>query len=161
MKLWLTRQSNGLHMLTYYKPGISNVAFSKYDDAYVQPREPIGLRNLCNTILILLGVTQKLKKLETVEVDITEKEADFYVTRQANGLYMVTYFPPTINKVLGSEIRDVYIVPGEPIGIRNLSDKLLLFSNFKGRLKRLETAHVKISGAFFDKNVESPGSDSN
>lgn len=72
MKLWLTRQSNGLYMLTALKP----VVFPLIDrpeikDAYIQMGEPVGLRNMCDRILILFDIKTPLKRCQSVEVELT------------------------------------------------------------------------------------------
>ena len=71
MKLWLTRQSNGLYMLTALEP----VFFPLIDrpnihDAYVQMGEPVGLRNMCDRILLLVGMDRPLSRGESVQVEL-------------------------------------------------------------------------------------------
>jgi len=68
MKLWLTRQRNGMYMLTKYKPVITLVEGRGYNDVYVVPGEPIGIRNLCDAILTLVRTDKPLKRGESVEV---------------------------------------------------------------------------------------------
>ena len=68
MKLWLTRQRNGMYMLTKYKPVITLVEGRGYEDVYVVPGEPIGIRNLCDAILVLLKTDKPLKRGESIEV---------------------------------------------------------------------------------------------
>ena len=43
----------------------------------------------------------------------------FYLSRQANGSYMLTLCKPVRAKVRGSGHDDLYICPGEPIGVRH------------------------------------------
>lgn len=47
MKLWLSRQHDGSHMLTYLKPIWKGVKGTAYEDFYIEPGEPIGVRHLC------------------------------------------------------------------------------------------------------------------
>jgi len=69
-----------------------------------------------------------------------------YLTRQHNGLYMLTKYKPILEKVEGREFEDSYIVPGEPIGVRNLCDVILVVVNQKTSLKRGESILVELSG---------------
>ena len=81
MKLWLSRQHNGLYMLTYYKPVLHKVEGRDFEDFYIQPGEPVGERNFCDLILKLVEMPP-LKRLESVSVIIegrlneTEGEQD-------------------------------------------------------------------------------------
>ena len=43
-----------------------------------------------------------------------------WATRQANGDYMLTSFPPTISPVQGTSHQDAYVVPGDGLGVRGL-----------------------------------------
>jgi len=73
-----------------------------------------------------------------------------WLTRQANGLYMLTHFKPTVETVFGSNKKDVYIIPGEPIGVRNLCDKILVvIENAQdiGKLKPLESIQIELTGS--------------
>ncbi len=74
MELFLTRQSNGLFMLTVFKP-------TKYylyndtnliQDVYIQPGEPVGIRNLCRRGIIGLFGKQLalLKRLNSIKIDL-------------------------------------------------------------------------------------------
>lgn len=73
-----------------------------------------------------------------------------WLTKQGNGLYMLTYFKPTIEVVFGTENKkEVYILPGEPIGIRNLCDKILIAINFPDnheKLKTFESIQIELAG---------------
>lgn len=71
MRLWITRQSNGLYMLTKHKPVIAEVEGRNFKDAYILPGEPVGMRNFCDLLLQLAGVTEPLRRLESIEVEIT------------------------------------------------------------------------------------------
>jgi hypothetical protein len=70
MKLFLTRQKNGLYMLTKYKPITRRVEGRDFSDAYVIPGEPIGVRNLCDAILNLIEDKPNLKRGESVLIDL-------------------------------------------------------------------------------------------
>lgn len=70
MRLFLTRQHNGLYMLTKLKPTFADVQGTDFVDAYIQPGEPIGIRNLCNMILLVLGIESPLKRCTTIEIEL-------------------------------------------------------------------------------------------
>jgi len=42
---------------------------------------------------------------------------DALLTRRPNGRYFLTRLPPVILRVLGTDEDDVYLNPGEPVGI--------------------------------------------
>ena len=44
----------------------------------------------------------------------------FWLSRQRDGNYMLTLFKPTASRVVGLDVRDLYMVAGEPMGIRHL-----------------------------------------
>ena len=71
MELWLTRQRNGMCMLTYYKPIISEVDGRGYMDAYVPPGDPVGIRNFCDLILKVVNLEGQLPRLESVKIYLT------------------------------------------------------------------------------------------
>lgn len=74
MRLYLTRQLNGLYMLTALKPTFADILGSNGKvDAYIQAGEPIGMRNLCDRILILVGMDKPLKRCTTIEIELTGK----------------------------------------------------------------------------------------
>ena len=74
MKLYLTRQLNGLYMLTALKPTFADILGSDGKvDAYIQPGEPIGIRNLCDRILLVANINEPLKRCSTVEIELTGK----------------------------------------------------------------------------------------
>lgn len=70
MELWLTRQMNGMYMLTYHKPLIQEVEGRGYSDAYVPPGDPVGIRNFCDLILKVVGLEGQLKKLESIRIKL-------------------------------------------------------------------------------------------
>ena len=43
-----------------------------------------------------------------------------WLTRRANGLYLLTYYPPVITKVGSTEYVDCYAIPGDPVAYNNL-----------------------------------------
>lgn len=73
MKVYLTRQQNGLYMLTKYKPIFSKVEGRDFEDAYVAPGEPIGMRNFCDLILPLVGLDKPLLRGKSIVVELTGK----------------------------------------------------------------------------------------
>jgi hypothetical protein len=68
MEMYLTRQHNGLYMLTALKPILSRVEGRDFEDAYVAPGEPVGMRNFCDIILRLVGIEKPFKRGETVKI---------------------------------------------------------------------------------------------
>lgn len=70
MQLYLTRQHNGLYMLTKLKPTFADVQGTDFVDAYIQAGEPIGIRNLCNMILVVLGIETPMKRCTTIEIEL-------------------------------------------------------------------------------------------
>lgn len=71
MELWLTRQMNGMYMLTYHPPVIAEVEGRGYKDAYVPPGDPVGIRNFCDLILKVAGLEGQLNRLDSVKIYLT------------------------------------------------------------------------------------------
>lgn len=71
MELWLTRQRNGMYMLTYHKPIICDVEGRGYQDAYVPPGDPVGIRNFCDLILKTVNLEGQLNRLESIKINLT------------------------------------------------------------------------------------------
>lgn len=69
MKLWLSRQANGQYMLTALPPMTTEVGSLGYEDVYVVPGDPVGLRNLCPLMLKLIG-EPFLSRLESIEIEL-------------------------------------------------------------------------------------------
>ena len=72
MQLYLSRQANGLYMLTEFEPIKSLVGTTDNYDLYVKEGDSIGIRNLCNVSLYILNAS-RLNKLETVKVELSGK----------------------------------------------------------------------------------------
>ncbi len=70
MKLWLTKQNNGLYMLSYFKPVKENILGTHKEDVYIIPGEPIGVRNLCSEILRITNIEQELKVGESIRIEL-------------------------------------------------------------------------------------------
>lgn len=70
MRLWLTRQHNGLYMVTKYKPVFAKVDGRDFEDAYIVPGEPVGERNFCDLILRLVNLEAPLKRGESIEIEL-------------------------------------------------------------------------------------------
>lgn len=68
MELYLTRQRNGLYMITLMEPVFSKVQGRDFEDAYVAPGEPVGMRNFCDLILKLVKIDQPLKRGQMVKI---------------------------------------------------------------------------------------------
>lgn len=77
MILYLSRQANGLYMLTAIMPKRHRVGSTSHDDLYIRAGEPIGYRNMCPASIDLLvpGFTH-LKPLETTRVEITARASE-------------------------------------------------------------------------------------
>jgi hypothetical protein len=74
MKLFLSRQANGLYMLTAIRPKRHRVGNTNHDDLYIRAGEPIGHRNMCPaSIEMPLPDFRHLEPLETTEVEISAK----------------------------------------------------------------------------------------
>ncbi len=69
MQLYLSRQANGLYMLTELEPRKVLVNGTTKFDLYVPEGDRIGLRNLCGVSLYILHAEQ-LKRLETIKVNL-------------------------------------------------------------------------------------------
>lgn len=70
MELYLTRQHNGLYMLTKNKPLYVTVEGRDFSDVYVSPGEPVGIRNFCDLILKLVGLDKPLKRGESIKIEL-------------------------------------------------------------------------------------------
>lgn len=55
-------------MLTKNEPVFCRVEGREFDDAYVAPGEPIGMRNFCDLILNLVNVDKPLKRGQTIRI---------------------------------------------------------------------------------------------
>jgi len=74
MRLWLTRQHNGLYMVTHFKPVMAKVLGRDFEDAYIVPGEPVGERNFCDLILKLVNLDTPLKRGDSIEIELTGKQ---------------------------------------------------------------------------------------
>jgi len=64
---WLSRQRNGLYMLTQHKPIKKNVGRTNEEDLYVLPGDGIGYRHMCAwSAERIFGV--QLELLESIRV---------------------------------------------------------------------------------------------
>ena len=73
MELYLTRQHNGLYMLTRLKPMMAMVEGRNFEDAYIVPGEPVGMRNFCDLILKLIGLDKPLKRGQSIKIQLSGK----------------------------------------------------------------------------------------
>jgi hypothetical protein len=71
---------------------------------------------------------------------------NLFLSRQANGQYMLTAVVPKRHRVGNTAIDDLYIRPGEPIGYRNMcpASVEMLLPGFR-HLQPLQTIEVEIS----------------
>lgn len=75
---------------------------------------------------------------------------ELYLTRQHNGLYMLTKYPPIIQDIDGVGVKDAYIVPGEPIGLRNVCNLILKVCDIEKDFPRLETRKINLTGSLIN-----------
>lgn len=75
---------------------------------------------------------------------------EVWMTRQRNGQYMLTKYKPVMAMVEGRDYMDAYVLPGEPIGVRNLCDAILKIMNKPVSLKRGESVLVELSGRIIE-----------
>lgn len=71
---------------------------------------------------------------------------EVWMTRQRNGQYMLTKYKPLMAMVEGRDYMDAYVLPGEPIGVRNLCDAILKILDKPVSLKRGESVLIELSG---------------
>jgi len=45
-----------------------------------------------------------------------------YLSRRANGLYLLTYYEPVIELIGATQQKDVYAVPGDPLAFNNICE---------------------------------------
>jgi hypothetical protein len=57
-------------MLTAKEPIMTKVEGREFEDAYVAPGEPIGMRNFCDLILNLVGLEKPLKRGEKIQINL-------------------------------------------------------------------------------------------
>lgn len=75
---------------------------------------------------------------------------EVWMTRQRNGQYMLTKYKPIMAMVEGRDYMDAYVVPGEPIGVRNLCDAILKMLDKPIQLKRGESILVELAGKIIE-----------
>jgi hypothetical protein len=71
-----------------------------------------------------------------------------YLTRRANGLYMLTYVSPVIHKIGMTDKEDAYIAYGDALGINNLCEWFVEYMFGIKDLEPLTTVRVKITGEY-------------
>lgn len=67
-KGWLTRRSNGLYLLTYNKPVISEVGNTSKLDAYALVGDPVNYNNLCPWSVKIIWGIEDLPVLTSIRV---------------------------------------------------------------------------------------------
>jgi hypothetical protein len=70
MKLWLTRQHNGLYMLTRLKPQESTILGTDKKGMYIEKGEPVGMLNLCDLALKVFQLEKELDPGQSVRVEL-------------------------------------------------------------------------------------------
>ena len=63
---------------------------------------------------------------------------------------MLTRYKPIMAHVEGRDYTDAYIVPGEPIGVRNLCDAILKILDRPINIKRGESVLIEMSAKVID-----------
>ncbi len=72
-----------------------------------------------------------------------------WLTRQRDGNYMVTATKPVMTEVMGTGVKDAYIEPGEPIGVRHLCP-LGVRMMWGIELAKCESRRVKFTGELLE-----------
>jgi hypothetical protein len=75
---------------------------------------------------------------------------EVWLTRQRNGQYMLTKYKPIMAQVEGRDYTDAYVVPGEPIGVRNLCDAILKILDRKVDIRRGDSVLIEMSAKIID-----------
>lgn len=75
---------------------------------------------------------------------------ELWLTKQRNGQYMLTKYKPILAQVEGRDYTDAYVIPGEPIGVRNLCDAILAILDKPTNLKRGESILIELSGRIIE-----------
>ena len=66
-KCWLSRQNNGLYMITKFRPIKSRIGMSDKEDLYVTTGDPMAIKNMCEWAVEYIWDC-KLDKLESKRV---------------------------------------------------------------------------------------------
>lgn len=57
-------------MLTVKEPIFAKVDGRDFEDAYIAPGEPVGMRNFCDMILKLVKLDKPLKRGEKIQIEL-------------------------------------------------------------------------------------------
>jgi hypothetical protein len=63
---------------------------------------------------------------------------------------MLTKYKPIMAQVEGRDYTDAYVVPGEPIGVRNLCDAILKILDRKVDIRRGDSVLIEMSAKIID-----------
>ena len=66
-KCWLSRQNNGLYMITKFRPIKNRIGLSDKEDLYVTAGDPMSIKNMCEWAVEYIWNIQ-LDKLESKRV---------------------------------------------------------------------------------------------
>jgi hypothetical protein len=80
-----------------------------------------------------------------------------YLTRRANGLYLLTHEPPVIHKIGLVNKEDAYIAYGDVLGINNLCEWFVEYMFGVKDLEPLTSVRVKIIGEKIEKTLDKQG----
>lgn len=72
-------------------------------------------------------------------------QMELWLSRQANGSYMLTDKKPVIGEVGTTGYRDLYVAVGDSVGIRHMCPRGAQ-GLFGVKLRRLESVRVELSG---------------
>ena len=86
------------------------------------------------------------------------KTVKAYLTRRANGLYMLTYHKPVIHRIGLSNKNDAYISYGDFLGINNLCEWFVEYLFGVKDLDILDSIRVTVTGDLNDKKNRSDNS---
>jgi hypothetical protein len=90
-------------------------------------------------------------------MEISMRIIKAYLTRRANGLYMLTYLPPVIHEVGMTKTMDAYITYGDALGINNLCEWFAEYMFGVKDLEPLTSVRVKIIGEKIEKTLDKQG----
>jgi hypothetical protein len=79
-----------------------------------------------------------------------------WLTRQRDGNFMLTALKPSVHAVRGAGFDDAYVVPGDPVGFRNMCAGAvsLIWGLDAGLMRRLQSCRVAITGRQRDVDLQ-------
>lgn len=68
-----------------------------------------------------------------------------WLSRLRSGRYLITQLKPDLKTIKGTDVQDLYIKGGEPVGIPSMCSGILKLVGSKP-LKRLESVKIELEG---------------